>query len=501
MVRVFKRVPVVLASVLVLAAGSAPAGVGSSAVPGSAAAHAWGVRITEATGTISGTQEISAPPQTAGFIGPFTSGSIASIGSGNAYLSADTDTTANASASLTISDISMFGGDLTVASVIVRAEATAREGSASGDFPGVSVTGLTVLGQPVAPGAGTIQLGDWGYAIILGQGATQQTTSSYRGFVAGVEAHVTADHNGVPAGTTVQIGYLEVEVNAPTGQDAVPGKSVTPPKPVKPAGKAPSGQLTPPEPPANGIPLPPLGSSPPPGSHPKLRGGGYVFPVFGPYSFVDTFGAPRGDVSGGWHHGDDIFAPLGAPILAVATGTVFSVGWNDVGGYRVWLRDRVGNQFYYAHLSAYSPLAVNNAHVQAGDVLGFVGNSGDAQGTPYHLHFEVHPAQYLGYGYNGAVDPTGYLLEWQHLQDVRFSAAEGWAPTPNANSRAPQPGAILLQVRDISSASGLEPDSLKRALAPVRHEGEGGILQAPRPPSETGPAAASAAAATARHRS
>jgi murein DD-endopeptidase MepM/ murein hydrolase activator NlpD len=501
MVRVFKRVPVVLASVLVLAAGSAPAGVGSSTVPGSAAAHAWGVRITEATGTISGTQEISAPPQTAGFIGPFTSGSIASIGSGNAYLSADTDTTANASASLTISDISMFGGDLTVASVIVRAEATAREGSASGDFPGVSVTGLTVLGQPVASGAGTIQLGDWGYVIILGQGATQQTTSSYRGYVAGVEAHVTADHNGVPAGTTVQIGYLEVEVNAPTGQDAVPGKSVTPPKPVKPAGKAPSGQLTPPEPPANGIPLPPLGSSAPPGSHPKLRGGGYVFPVFGPYSFVDTFGAPRGDVSGGWHHGDDIFAPLGAPILAVATGTVFSVGWNDVGGYRVWLRDRVGNQFYYAHLSAYSPLAVNNAHVQAGDVLGFVGNSGDAQGTPYHLHFEVHPAQYLGYGYNGAVDPTGYLLEWQHLQDVRFSAAEGWAPTPNANSRAPQPGAILLQVRDISSASGLEPDSLKRALAPVRHEGEGGILQAPRPPSETGPAAASAAAATARHRS
>jgi len=500
MVRVFKRVPVVLASVLVLAAGSAPAGVGSSAGPGSAAAHAWGVRITEASGTTSGTQEISAPPQTAGFIGPFTSGSIVSTGPGNAYLSADTGTTANASASLTISDISMFGGDLTVGSVVVKAEATAKQGSASGDFPGVSVTGLTVLGQPVASGAGTIQLGDWGYAIILGQGATQQTTSSYRGYVSGIEAHVTADHNGVPAGTTVQIGYVDVEVDAPTGQATTPGKPATPPKPVKPGGKAPNGTLNPPEPPANGIPLPPLGSSPPPGSHPKLRGGGYVFPVFGPYSFVDTFGAPRGDVSGGWHHGDDIFAPLGAPILAIATGTVFSVGWNNVGGYRLWLRDGVGNQFYYAHLSAYSPLAVNGAHVRAGDVLGFVGNSGDAQGTPYHLHFEVHPVQYLGYGYNGAVDPTGYLLEWQHIQDVRFSAAEGWAPTPNANSRAPQPGAILLQVRDISNASGLEPDSLKRALAPVTHEGEGGILQAPRP-SQTRPAAALAAAAAARHRS
>jgi len=499
MVRVFKRVPVVLASVLVLAAGSAPAGVGSSAGSGSAAAHSWGVRIIEASGKISGTQEISAPPQTAGFIGPFTSDSIVNTGPGNAYLSADTGTTANASASLTISDISMFGGDLTVGSVVVKAEATAKQGSASGDFPGVSVTGLTVLGQPIAPGAGTIQLGDWGYAIILGQGATQQTTSSYRGYVSGIEAHVTADHNGVPAGTTVQIGYVDVEVDAPTGQATTPGRPATPPKPVKPGGKGPNGTLKPPEPPANGIPLPPLGSSPPPGSHPKLRGGGYVFPVFGPYSFVDTFGAPRGDVSGGWHHGDDIFAPLGAPILAIATGTVFSVGWNNVGGYRLWLRDGVGNQFYYAHLSAYSPLAVNGAHVRAGDVLGFVGNSGDAQGTPYHLHFEVHPVQYLGYGYNGAVDPTGYLLEWQHIQDVRFSAGAGWAPTPNANSRAPQPGAILLQVRDISNASGLEPDSLKRALAPVKHEGEGGILQAPRP-SQTRPAAALAAAA-ARHRS
>ncbi|MDQ5821745.1 MAG: M23 family metallopeptidase, partial [Actinomycetota bacterium] len=470
-----KRLPVVLASVLVLSAGAAPSSVGADAAPGSAAAHAFGVRIN---GT-GGTQEISAPPQTAGFIGPFTSGSIVSTGSGNAYLSADTGTTANASATLTISDISMFGGDFTVKTVTVKAEATAKQGAASGSFPGLTVDGVTVLGQAVPAGAGTIQLGDWGYAIILGQGATQQTTSSYRGYVVGVEAHVTVEHNGVPAGTTVQIGYVDVSVDAPTGEAAKPVKPLAPPKPVKPPAQAPT--LTPPEPPDNGIPLPPLGSSPPPGSHPKLKGGTYVFPVFGPSSFVNTFGSPRSDVAGGWHHGADIFAPLGAPILAVATGTVFSVGWNDVGGYRLWLRDRVGNQFYYAHLSAYSPLAVNNARVQAGDVLGFVGNSGDAQTTPYHLHFEVHPVQYLGYGYNGAVDPTGYLLEWQHLQDVRFSAAEGWAPTPNANSRAPQPGAILLQVKDISSASGLEPSSLKRALAPVAREGVGGILHAPRP--------------------
>ena len=61
----------------------------------------------------------------------------------------------------------------------------------------------------------------------------------------------------------------------------------------------------------------------------KLASGGYVFPVYGPASHGDSFGAPRGAYVGGWHHGEDIFAPLGTPLLAVADGTVFSVGWNQ----------------------------------------------------------------------------------------------------------------------------------------------------------------------------
>jgi hypothetical protein len=200
-----------------------------------------------------------------------------------------------------------------------------------------------------------------------------------------------------------------------------------------------------------------------------------VFPVYGNSSFIDTFGAFRGDVSGGWHHGDDIFAALGAPLLAVAHGTVFSVGWNSVGGWRLWLRDDQGNEFYYAHLSAYSPLAVNGAIVQAGDVLGFVGSSGDAEGTPYHLHFEVHPVGLLGLGYDGAVDPTTYLLSWERLKDVRFDAVSGWTPASGAGN-APKAGAILLQSSDISSASGLDPESIDRALSSKATEGDGGLL-------------------------
>ena len=222
---------------------------------------------------------------------------------------------------------------------------------------------------------------------------------------------------------------------------------------------------------------------PPPKITPRLTAGGYVFPVYGPVSFTDTFGAPRAAV--GWHHGADIFAPLGAPVLAVTRGTVFSVGWNDLGGNRFWLRDDEGNQFYYAHLSAFSPLAVNGARVKAGEVLGFVGNTGDATGTPYHLHFEIHPVELLGRGYDGAVNPTGYLNAWRRVQDLSFPAARvpawrGWAGAAPAAATlgraAPKPGAILLQMSDISGANGLEPGALRHALADAASaEGDVGV--------------------------
>jgi hypothetical protein len=189
-----------------------------------------------------------------------------------------------------------------------------------------------------------------------------------------------------------------------------------------------------------------------------------VFPVYGETSWVDTWGGPRAaPVS--WHHGQDIFAPLGAPVLAVADGTLFSVGWNDIGGLRLWLRDGDGNEFYYAHLAALSTHAVNGAVVQAGDVIGFVGNTGDARGTPYHLHFEVHPVSRLYLGYDGAVNPAGYLRAWEKLRDVPITGVLGWAPPLPAGSRVPKPGAILLQVSDISTASGLEPGSLRAAMS------------------------------------
>ena len=201
----------------------------------------------------------------------------------------------------------------------------------------------------------------------------------------------------------------------------------------------------------------------PPTVTPALGEVGYVFPVYGQTAWGDTFGAPRPDVGGGWHHGDDIFAPLGAPLLAVAHGTVFSVGFERLGGWRLWLRDDAGNLFYYAHLSAYTPLAVDGAIVNAGDVLGFVGNSGDAEGAPYHLHFEIHPRGLLNRGYDGAVDPSRYLRTWRRVLNANRLAGAGWVPSL-ATGDAPKAGAILLQGTDISSASGLDPGSLRRIV-------------------------------------
>jgi murein DD-endopeptidase MepM/ murein hydrolase activator NlpD len=176
---------------------------------------------------------------------------------------------------------------------------------------------------------------------------------------------------------------------------------------------------------------PPLALAVPPLVTPALGGGPRVFPVFGAFPPADTFGAPRDDVSGGWHHGDDIFAPGGTPVLACADGVVFSVGWNRIGGWRLWLVDRQGNEYYYAHLSAYSAYGVNGAVVHAGDVLGFVGHSGDARTTPDHIDFEIHPVALLPLGYDGAVDPTRYLRAWRRLERIPARAAAGWKPGPS----------------------------------------------------------------------
>jgi peptidoglycan LD-endopeptidase LytH len=123
-----------------------------------------------------------------------------------------------------------------------------------------------------------------------------------------------------------------------------------------------------------------------------IASGSWICPVQGPHSFVDTWGAPR---SGGRRHrGVDMMARSGTPVVAPVSGTVAHRG-NRIGGLSFHLNGDDGHYYYGTHLSAYG----NGGRVQAGTVIGYVGDTGNARGNP-HLHFEIHP--------NGgsAVNPT-----------------------------------------------------------------------------------------------
>jgi murein DD-endopeptidase MepM/ murein hydrolase activator NlpD len=457
------------ACALVLVVGASESAAERSA---GATARAWAVKVIVPGQLDTGTRVLAAPDDAVAFDGAFAfpaDGSIVAATSVTTSVSASSGVQAAAGASSQLTMLSLFKGEITADAVTGEAHALASTASASGDVGLTGLTTLVVLGQPVTPTPNQqIPLGDWGYAIALEQKSQRvdSPTPGYHDFVTALDVFLTADHGGLVAGSEVQIGYSEANAQA---SEPAP----LPQAPSQPTLTLGGIGVTAGESKQNG--LPPVLNKPPDVT-PKLTAGGYVFPVYGLASFIDTFGAFRGDVAGGWHHGDDIFAALGSPLLAVSHGTVFSVGWNRVGGWRLWLRDDRGNEFYYAHLSAYSPLAVNGAIVNAGDVLGFVGNSGDAQGTPFHLHFEVHPVGLLGLGYDGAVDPTSYLLGWEHLKDVRFDAVSGWTPVAHPGD-APKAGAILLKSSDISSASGLDPESIDRALSSSpATEGDGGLL-------------------------
>jgi murein DD-endopeptidase MepM/ murein hydrolase activator NlpD len=450
---------------VVVSAGSANA---SRSANGETTSRAFAVQVAVPGQAGGSAASVSAPPDAVGVGGSFAypaDGSVVSAGSVTSGAFATPSSSATASASAEVSTISIFGGDVTVSSVTAKSKASANSRASSADSQGSLVTGLVVQGQAVTPGVATqFPIGDWGYVVTLQEGKASLDEEDARGaraFVTAFQVRLTADHYGLPAGTEVMIGYAEAAAKVDIAAKPERKRPAKPPERKQPTKKPVKGL---------GAETPSFNVQPPPDVTPRLTAGGYVFPVYGPCSFGDTFGAPRPWITSGWHHGEDIYAQLGTPLLAVADGTVFSVGWNDLGGYRVWLRDRDGNEFYYAHMSAFSPFAVNGQQVKAGTVLGFMGNSGDAETTPYHLHFEIHPVGLLYMGYDGVVNPYPYLMAWKRLEDVDFAKVAGWAPPISATSSTPKPGAILLSSTDISTADGLDPGSLERALEQANRE-------------------------------
>jgi murein DD-endopeptidase MepM/ murein hydrolase activator NlpD/SH3-like domain-containing protein len=179
-----------------------------------------------------------------------------------------------------------------------------------------------------------------------------------------------------------------------------------------------------------------------------------AFPVSGRDSKAvkSFFGAER-DAGAREHHGIDIFAPRGTPVLAAARGVVRSIAPNNLGGNVVWLSDYDhGQTLYYAHLDRHNVTA--GQEVKIGDTLGFVGNTGNARTTPPHLHFGVYrrgegPLDPFPFVYRSSARPaaiTADTSELGRLARARASAPVLASPDGKAASLTTVAGATPLRI-------------------------------------------------------
>lgn len=127
----------------------------------------------------------------------------------------------------------------------------------------------------------------------------------------------------------------------------------------------------------------------------------WTCPVAGPNRFDDTWGAFRADT--GAHVGTDMLAKRGTPVVAPVGGTLELRPGGKIGGNAFYVHGDDGNTYYGAHLDGY---VVGAGRIEQGQQIGIVGDTGDAKGTPTHLHFEIHP------GGGGPVDPFFTLEAW-----------------------------------------------------------------------------------------
>lgn len=115
------------------------------------------------------------------------------------------------------------------------------------------------------------------------------------------------------------------------------------------------------------------------------------FPVGGYATFIDDWFFPRFTPTFHLHQGTDVFAAMGTPVRAPASGTL-KLTQGGSGGLAAYVYEPNGTYYYLAHLRGFVPGQVSGQAVQMGEIVGYVGDSGNARGGSPHLHFEIHPA-------------------------------------------------------------------------------------------------------------
>jgi murein DD-endopeptidase MepM/ murein hydrolase activator NlpD len=149
-----------------------------------------------------------------------------------------------------------------------------------------------------------------------------------------------------------------------------------------------------------------------------------ALPMQGPCWFSDDWGDPRG--AGRRHEGTDLFAAVGSYVYAVVDGTLTRRAWDQPGsrsGNAWWLTaaDGSGTYYFYAHLADFAPELSVGSRVEAGQIIGFMGNTGNSAFP--HLHFEIHP------GGGAAVDPYPLLRSLGGCRaGEQYRQPSGWIP-------------------------------------------------------------------------
>ncbi|MGH3032372.1 MAG: M23 family metallopeptidase [Gaiellaceae bacterium] len=190
-----------------------------------------------------------------------------------------------------------------------------------------------------------------------------------------------------------------------------------------------------------------------------------VFPVVAKNHYTNDFGAPRGQ---GGHQGNDIMARKKSKVVAVEAGRVEKYRKSWRAGCMLYLHGRSGTTYMYIHLNndrtmrndtrnnstcrnriAYAPGLRNGDWVRRGELIGYVGDSGDANGIAPHLHFELHPEN------RGAVSPYRHLRRGKRLL----------YPRPPASVKTLD---LRIRGRVLSTRVDLDPDRLQVRVTFVR---------------------------------